>query len=764
MPAIPLLFTKSHVKQYTRRDGTVVKEHDDKRQAARPQMPGPGRQPGQEQASAQRVQESAPAYGAQAGYGTHNVEPGDKLHFEAGAFKGQGQVKAVGEHGAQVDDETGRTHNVHWHEVRGFQANRTPEQQQANEPKQPNTVLGKQDPIPAASFKASDYAQSHDQADVSEESVLANFPPDTKEKIAKANARLVNIEQTLDQFKKDGVWTAERKKLHDSIRDKILSPEIVKNAMPPEGTPPTFILLGGRGGCLSADHEFLTKSGWKRIDQYSISDDVLVYDVENNSTKFEPPEAYINLPCDEFYHFKSRGMDMMLSEEHTVLFNKKFNREVWRTEKAKDIAEQHGRLAEGWDGLVPCSFPAPENVSGIPLSDDELRLMVAVCADGSFALQTTNHCRMALRKDRKKSRIEGLLDSCGIEYSHATYSGRETESRYSFYAPQNNKSLSSYWSATPHQLEIIADELLHWDGWVDKYGSWIYTTTQLPDADFVNYVFSTQGRRSSFYCDDREGTNWKPIWRVSGAKNGGLVSMRYGGKKSNIDIVPSVDGRKYCFTTSTGYFITRRNDSICITGNSGKSSFVGQVYDPKTSIVLDADHIKSLLPEYEGWNAAQVHEESGEIFDSLVKECRELGVNVVLDKTMKTAKSALKDVADFKGAGYRTEAHYMHLPRQEAAKRAVGRFLNGGPNGRYVPIKVVLENTTNESAFDQVREQVDAWSFRDNNVPKGSGPILISQSDNPPGFKPSNPSAQPAKTEAIMKAVGNAKMLLWRIR
>ncbi len=162
-------------------------------------------------------------------------------------------------------------------------------------------------------------------------------------------------------------------------------------------------------------------------------------------------------------------------------------------------------------------------------------------------------------------------------------------------------------------------------------------------------------------------------------------------------------------------------------GGSGKSSFDGTVYDSKQAIVLDADHIKGMIPEYEGWNAAQVHEESGEIFDKVTELARALGLNVVLDKTMKTAKSAIADVNAFKEAGYQTEAHYMHLPRQEAAKRAVGRFLNGGEKGRYVPVDVVLSNTTNEKAFDQVKHLVDDWSFRDNNVPKGSPPILISQ-------------------------------------
>ena len=163
-------------------------------------------------------------------------------------------------------------------------------------------------------------------------------------------------------------------------------------------------------------------------------------------------------------------------------------------------------------------------------------------------------------------------------------------------------------------------------------------------------------------------------------------------------------------------------------GGSGKSWFKNKVYDPNKVIVLDSDEIKKMLPEYKGWNAAQVHEESGDIFDRITDNAMTLGVNLVHDSTMKSAKKAISLVNRFKAAGYRTEAHYMYLPPQEAAKRGVERFL--GPTNRFVPPGVILGNTTNEASFDQVKNLVDSWSFRDNNVSKGEQPKLISEAQN----------------------------------
>jgi predicted ABC-type ATPase len=160
-------------------------------------------------------------------------------------------------------------------------------------------------------------------------------------------------------------------------------------------------------------------------------------------------------------------------------------------------------------------------------------------------------------------------------------------------------------------------------------------------------------------------------------------------------------------------------------GGSGKSWFKGQAYDPDRCIVLDADDVKSLLPEYEGWNAAQVYEESGDILDALLDYCRSLRLNVVVDATMKTLDGALTRVETFKAAGYRVEGHYMHLPRHVAARRAVDRFCMA-PRGRYVPVAVILANIRNEANFDVLRPYLDAWSFWDNDVDIGESPRPIS--------------------------------------
>jgi predicted ABC-type ATPase len=159
-------------------------------------------------------------------------------------------------------------------------------------------------------------------------------------------------------------------------------------------------------------------------------------------------------------------------------------------------------------------------------------------------------------------------------------------------------------------------------------------------------------------------------------------------------------------------------------GGSGKSKFDGLVYDRSKYIVLDADAIKEKLPEYKGYNAFEVHEESSDILKKALKIARKKGLNVVWDGTMKSLKSVESKINDFKNSDYDIEMYYMHLPREKAAERAIGRFM--GNNGRYVPLDVLLDMKENENNFNKLKHNASKWAFYNNDVPsKNDKPILV---------------------------------------
>ncbi len=157
-------------------------------------------------------------------------------------------------------------------------------------------------------------------------------------------------------------------------------------------------------------------------------------------------------------------------------------------------------------------------------------------------------------------------------------------------------------------------------------------------------------------------------------------------------------------------------------GKSFLTSGKGPV-NSRNTLVMDSDGIKTLLPEFEGWNAGEVHLESSYLFDEITKIARRMNLNVVHDMTLKNARQAVERMNLFTDAGYQLEGYYMYLPRHEAANRAIARAL--GTEQRYVPLDIVLSNTQNEIVFDQLRGSFRKWGMWDNLVPFGTDPKFV---------------------------------------
>ncbi len=178
-------------------------------------------------------------------------------------------------------------------------------------------------------------------------------------------------------------------------------------------------------------------------------------------------------------------------------------------------------------------------------------------------------------------------------------------------------------------------------------------------------------------------------------------------------------------------------------GGSGKSWFTDKkravdenrkvMFDSDKFLVLDADALKEYIPEYEGWNAGEVHEESSYLNKKIKDMAMSLGLNIIIDGTMcynpKKPDKIKNEMLVAKERGYSLEAHYMFLPLQDSCVRAFNRFKTkkGDYSGRLVPTDIMLDMQENEKSFDSVKDIVDDWSFRDN---QGiSGPKLISKKD-----------------------------------
>lgn len=323
--------------------------------------------------------------------------------------------------------------------------------------------------------------------------------------------------------------------------------------------------IDGPVGCLPADSEFLTPSGWKRMDAWRPGDMVGVYDPETRTMRFEQAE-YVRLPSREPFHvFDSGSLRMELSPEHKVLYQDYRGRAQICT--ADQMARQPSKRT------IPTTFRVAGADRRPDLSDTEIRWRVAFSADGHSPVAGLQS-KVTLRKERKKERLRKLLEDLGAQWREVQVPDRPTETTFWVRDERATpKSLEWVWGLSARQLEIVLDEVDHWDGLHD-HAEKRFSTTVKENADAIQYAAHATGRRASIrvWRDPRDPA-WAPLYTVSicvgdNPKNRAMVR----GDTTRISTREAPDGMKYCFTTSTGFFVARCADTVFVTGNSGKTT------------------------------------------------------------------------------------------------------------------------------------------------------------------------------------------------
>lgn len=327
-------------------------------------------------------------------------------------------------------------------------------------------------------------------------------------------------------------------------------------------------VVGVDPGCVDGETEFLSPTGWKRIDEYDGESPIMQFDPHTGEGCFVKPTRYVNLPSDGFFHIRTKyGVDQMLSPEHKVLYYTAGRSRSFRsfaTISTIEMVNLHRSSVEGFSGRFQTTF-RPVLDTRYPLSDAELRVAVMVAADGHIRNSNTRNCVLQFKKDRKIARALKLLNEATIPYT--LRKNKSGTSSFSFTAPVAAKSLREFWSCSCDQLMVIVDEVFRWDGYLKDR---VYYTRDKDSADFVSYAIAATGCRSVLRTDVREcyGTSGLEVdYRVF-AHDNTKVGIKSGSGKPEITCGTRRD-RKYCFTVPSGFWVMRRSGLIAMTGNCG---------------------------------------------------------------------------------------------------------------------------------------------------------------------------------------------------
>ncbi|MEK0324098.1 MAG: nicotinamide phosphoribosyltransferase domain-containing protein [Nitrosopumilus sp.] len=334
--------------------------------------------------------------------------------------------------------------------------------------------------------------------------------------------------------------------------------------------------LSERGGrlvvrpdCYDDQTEIYTEDGWVLFENLNgqkvaqISDDEFIEFVE--PIKVVSEDYY-----GEMIRFKDgKGkLDLLVTPNHRMVYKDKDSGE-WRVQDAETSTwyynKQIIRSAEisnsGWADLSP-----------------HQRLLIAFQADGSFPSKGASKrpinnymsIRFNFSKARKLTRLIGIVQDCGYEYSVHQEKARPTQKTIYIKVPLNKTVSKEFdWvsprTRTSNWCRDFIEELSYWDATRRSTTRFKFDTTNQAVSTVVQEVslLAGYGCTTTRFVDNRSD-KFSDVFSSSILTRNNTV-----GGQTVTKATEEYSGRIYCVTVPTGRILVRRNGCTTVCGNSG---------------------------------------------------------------------------------------------------------------------------------------------------------------------------------------------------
>lgn len=364
--------------------------------------------------------------------------------------------------------------------------------------------------------------------------------------------------------------------------------------------------------CYDEETETLTDHGWVTIDSWQEGMRVACVCPRTGTITMEHPEGGMQLYDVEnvsMFRIRTEQQDQCVTPNHRMLYSlvrdhsfsiSPIERMVENCRVYLRTAGVYRKESVNLDFLVPDSnyrggvASLDPDVGSMPM-DLLVKWVGYYLADGCLRQQGN-----AISIGAKKARKLALFEDMHEELQDLGFRVRVSAEQSGTYYTVSHKGMASWlstnagtgsnhkripaqlWSLGTSQLQTLFDAMMSCDGtWDNRPGrtSGNYSTTSLGMADDVQRLAVLLGYRTALR-EDRLGTfGTAPVYRV-------LMSTK---ETCQVLIDKHVfredySGRVYCFTVSTGVFITRRNGKVAMQGNTANvSTFVveTQVFGPE---------------------------------------------------------------------------------------------------------------------------------------------------------------------------------------
>jgi len=352
------------------------------------------------------------------------------------------------------------------------------------------------------------------------------------------------------------------------------------------GIPLPILTLDGT--CYTEDTETLTDSGWKFWWEISSDDQIAVFNKDTNEILYEyPKDAQLYYYSGTVFEFDNKVTNFKVTPNHNILWKPYTENAEYRVNKAEDIDNEYVTVKTNGvfafnQGLEFFEIPAYHSkMYDVPSqkfkANDFVKFLGWYLSEGCSIY---GQVRITQNVGENSQEIQNILDDLRLDYT--IYEDKRRENT-SLTFRIKNIGLSSWLSTFGKRSfeKTLPKELLHCnkqqieaflacfikgDGSVSKTGHVSIFSSSKPLIDDLQRLLFLLGRKTSLkkYTDTRH----------NGTQTTYCISVHKNHKNETIlpydDCVSTeqYNGYVYCFETSTGFFVTRRNGKIAIQGNS----------------------------------------------------------------------------------------------------------------------------------------------------------------------------------------------------
>lgn len=313
--------------------------------------------------------------------------------------------------------------------------------------------------------------------------------------------------------------------------------------------------------CLPINTELLTPAGWKKLSELGVGDVVATVSAKDLSIKF-----------DKITYKQSTYLSPTIVAGRTHIEATQYHRMMVQLEDGSYDEKFMGEIRDSGENYKIPNAGYYTGAKGLPLSDWEIRLLVAIQADGTLVRYKykgqkydQDAVSIALKKERKILRLREILNHLDFAYSERLdVNGCH---RFAIYGEKSNNLCDTYmdekvfnWRLLDlnyDQAQVFIDELSYWGGSRAERKNMLerrYASSVKQNLDVVAAVASLNG--------------------IGTIRNGAIISFRRAivrdlghRTKWGVGLCPVS-----CVTVPSGYILIRQDGVTTVVGNTQNSA------------------------------------------------------------------------------------------------------------------------------------------------------------------------------------------------